>query len=211
MVVLNIHKNDKTDNKIDSTDLTPQKKRYLIPRLKKNLIISSVIGIIIWILLSIFLYPYLSSIRKGIYTTLLIISILVLPIILIGYHTYYEMHILQNMDAHNLKQIETDIRKEEKVSERFVYAVFALGLLLYNISKELTKHDHKIFQQMYVALILCLVFGSLIPNIFVYLTFDRENIERMVMIENLNFISMAYGFDFFLLICIYPLIIFLKK
>ena len=207
MVLLNIPKI--RNKKKKKTDIGINKQ--IIPTLKKNLLITSSIGIIIWIMLSLFLYPYLSSIRKGTYTTLIIIGILLLPIIMICYHTIYELKLLQDINKHNLQQIEKDIQKEEKVSERFVYAVFALGLLLYNISKELTKHDHKIFQQMYVALILCLVFGSLLPNIFVYLTFDRKNIERMVMIENLNFISMSYGFNFFLLICMYPLIIFLKK
>ena len=117
-----------------------------------------------------------------------ILCTLVAPIVLNLYSLSYNMYNIDNSSEQKLLK-ELDKEMELEVSSKLPFILFGLGLFIDKMEK---KHISLIFQYLIVSLI----FGTIIAEMLPYVIFDHNNVIRLTIVGELEYLSkmISYGF-----------------
>jgi hypothetical protein len=78
--------------------------------------------------------------------------------------------------------------------------------LLYGNIQQFTKKKD-LLKKVTPYLVFSLLFGTIIPNILSYLIFDHDNIHRLLVISDFDFISISISFGLLITTLFLPIVI----
>jgi len=118
--------------------------------------------------------------------------IVLIPIILIIMHLLHEMHVLST--SKNEKNEIDSLKKELKMLKAFSAII---PTLLFGIGT-IFAYEKKIMHKVVPFLIFAALFGTIIPNLLMYITFDYHNLDKLLLITNIDFSVTSYAFAYLL-------------
>lgn len=164
----------------------------------RSLIATSMISLIVWSLLFFNTRIRFSMEHKAFW------FVYVLPIGLIILHAFFQIHALLGSKDHDteLQIIKDELKNLEAFSNILPTLLFGLGTIFIA--------NNKIMHILLPLLVMAALFGTIIPNLLTYITFDHNNLDRLFLISNLDFISTSFSFSY-LFACILQFLLIYKK
>lgn len=126
------------------------------------------------------------------YERLSFIMIIVFPIIMITYSTFYHVKFQKtHSDEESLEELEKELQTEE-ASKSIPVILFGLGLLLTKMK------GSSVLKSVIPYLVASLFFGTVMTELLNQLIFNHYDLQRMLIIVELDFmvLSMAFGLLF---------------
>lgn len=126
------------------------------------------------------------------YRNLSIFFVIALPLMLITYSTFYHVNFEEtHSDEDALNELEREIQTEE-APKTIPVILFGLGILLTNIGNKAQ------IKNVIPYLVSSLFFGTVMTELLNQLIFNHYDLERMIVISELNFMftSIAFGLLF---------------
>lgn len=128
-----------------------------------------------------------------------------LPIVLITYSTFYHVNFEKtHTDEQSLEELEKEIQTEE-APKTIPVILFGLGLLLSNMK------DNNVLKLVIPYLMASLFFGTVLTELFNQLIFNHYDLERMIIIAELDFMAISIAFGFLFMSVILTLTNLMKK
>ena len=152
----------------------------------KILVAVASISIIFWIIL-FYSTRTIFGLEDRIYNFIAII-----PVILIIMHLFHEIKTLAN--SINKKDELEVLKKELKLLKGFSAII---PTLLFGIGT-IFAYEKKIMHKVVPFLILSALFGTILPNLLMYITFDYKNLDKLLLITNIDFSVTSYAFAYLL-------------
>lgn len=124
-----------------------------------------------------------------------IFFVIIFPLIIYSYYIFYEIYDVREHISHEkiLEEARYEIEREEKISGIVPVILFGVGIVYSNIQKQRkTKID--LLQLSSPYLLFSLLFGTVIPNIISYLVFDNNNLQRVLVASDFDFITVSISF-----------------
>ncbi len=165
--------------------------RKINNEMKIKLLKLNTSAFLLWSLIVYFLYININVKNKS------IISYLIgwlFSSYLLFYHYTSEKNVILKIDDYKkeIKEIKNELKSDKTIVKTFPLIIFALGIIL---KPKFDKNTNIINY-----FIFCIVFGIMIPFIMDTLIIDYENIRRLLLFENLEFITISYSFGVLLII-----------
>lgn len=123
----------------------------------------------------------------------------------LGYHYYAEKRAI--LDINNkekeLEELQTMMKSDKTIITTFPLVLLALGILLRDevpcgtCQNGFLKNKYKLVINLFL---LATFFGLIIPFLIDTLVIDYSDLERLLLFENIEFISISYGFGFLVLL-----------
>lgn len=119
------------------------------------------------------------------------------------YHYYSEKDNILSIDdeKEELKKLQNEIKADKTIITTFPLILFALGILLRDVPcgacVKVLKFNYTVIMNIFL---LATLFGIILPFLIDTLIIDYTDLKRLLLFENLEFISISYGFGFLLLI-----------
>ena len=121
------------------------------------------------------------------------------------YHYYAEKRLVLNINdkEKELQEVQTMMKTDKDILMTFPLLLLALGILLRDevpcgtCENGFLKTKHKLVTNLFL---LAILFGLIFPFLIDTLVIDYENLERLLLLENLEFISISYGFGIIVLL-----------
>ena len=125
----------------------------------------------------------------------------------LGYHYYAEKNVILNIDdkKKELEELQTMMKSDKTIISTFPLILVALGILLRDeipcgsCENRFLKEKLRLILNLFL---LSTLFGLIIPFLIDTLVIDYDNLERLLLFENLEFISISYGFGFIFLLLV---------
>ena len=159
----------------------------------KRLLKLNIFAYLIWTSILCFLYININSKNKSI--TPYLIGWLFTSYLLF-YHYISEKRVILKINDHKkeIKEIKNEIESDKTIIKTVPLIIFALGVILKERFKTINTNNITNY------FILCIVFGVIIPFIIDTLIIDYDNIKRLLLFENLEFINISYAFGILLIV-----------
>ena len=147
-------------------------------------ILISVVCIIIW---CIIIYTFRKHFINKKYKFAFFVVYLI-PIAIIIYHTYYEYKQIMKRTSYDMEldRIKNEIDYEKDIAE-------VIPILLFGLAAIFEKYSVFIMKKVVPLLLIGTLLGAIIPFGLRYVTFNTENLNRLVFIENIEFCFMTMG------------------
>jgi len=112
----------------------------------------------------------------------------VFPILAGVYSTIFHIHFAE---SHTPEELLEELKEETKSLKDSKVPIILFGLGLF-----ITKLEKKHITVIFPFLLVSLIFGTIMIEIFNNLVFDFKNLERMIIFQEIEYISlkMSYGF-----------------
>ena len=125
----------------------------------------------------------------------------------LGYHYYAEKKVILSLDDKDkeLEELKTMIKSDKTIISTFPLILLALGILLRDEIPCGSCENGFLKEKLRLVLnlfLLSTLFGLIIPFLIDILVIDYDNLERLLLFENLEFISISYGFGFVVLLLV---------
>lgn len=121
----------------------------------------------------------------------------------LAYHYYAEKSAILGINdkEKELEELQAMMKSDKTIIETFPLILFALGILLRDVPcgscVKVLKYNYKLIMNLFL---LATLFGVLLPFLIDTLIIDYTSLQRLLLFENLEFISISYGFGFILTI-----------
>ena len=166
-----------------------------------RLLILNVIAGIIFILISYYLLKNKNyTLSNNTYPFFITIFF---TLFFLAYHYYTEKYtILEiNDEEKELEELQTTMKADKTIITTFPLILFALGILLRDVPcgscVKVLKFNYTLIMNIFLFATL---FGIILPFLIDTLVIDYTNLKRLLLFENLEFISISYGFGFLIMI-----------
>ena len=125
----------------------------------------------------------------------------------LGYHYYAEKNVILSIDdkEKELQELQTMMKSDKTIISTFPLVLLALGILLRDevpcgsCENSFLKEKLRLILNLFL---LSTLFGLIIPFLIDTLVIDYDNLERLLLFENLEFISISYGFGYIVLLLV---------
>lgn len=163
-----------------------------------------IIGYIIIIIFGIWFHKYFYHIIPSSVFTISIIAVVIFPLLIYSYYIFYEIHSTRQGISYKqlLEEVNLEIKKEEKIAGIIPVILFGIGIVYSNIEKVSKKSN--MLKLVAPYLIFSLLFGTIIPNIISYLVFDHNNLHRLLVASDVDFISVSLSFGLMITTLLMP-------
>ena len=171
--------------------ITNTEMRKINNEMKTKLLKLNIVAFLIWTLIVYFLYSNINVKNKSI--IIYLIGWIFISYLLF-YHYISERNIILKIDDYKkeIKEIKNQINSDKTIVKTFPVIIFALGVILKpKFEKNIDITNYFIF---------CIVFGIMIPFIIDTLIIDYQNIRRLLLFENLEFMTISYAFGVLLIV-----------
>ena len=123
----------------------------------------------------------------------------------LGYHYYAEKKVILDIDnkEKELEELQTMMKSDKTILSTFPLILLALGILLRDevpcgsCKNGFLKKKLRLVLNLFL---LSTLFGLIIPFLIDILVIDYNDLERLLLFENLEFLSISYGFGFVVLL-----------
>lgn len=168
------------------------------------------IGYVIIICFGVFFHIFFNSIIPTEIFRLSIITVIVFPLVLYTYYIFYEIKQVRENVSYNrlLEESQEEVKQESKVSTLIPVILFGIGIVYGNLQK-VTKQKN-LLKIVAPYLLFSLLFGTVVPNIISYLIFDHNELERLLVASDYDFIFISISFGLMITTLLIPLIILYK-
>jgi len=130
-------------------------------------------------------------------------STIIFTLFFLAYHYYAEKHTILDINdkEKELEELQTIMKSDKTIITTFPLVLFALGILLRDVPcgacVKVLRYNYKLIMNLFL---LATLFGVVIPFLIDTLIIDYNDLRRLLLFENLEFISISYGFGFILTI-----------
>ena len=123
-----------------------------------------------------------------------IILNIVFPLVLYSYYIFYEIYSIREHKSYEtlLEEAQLEVEQENKVSTVIPVILFGIGIVYGNLQNFSKKRD--LLKVVAPYLIFSVLFGTVIPNIVSYLILDHEDLHRVLIASDLDFVSISIAF-----------------
>ena len=190
-------KNKKDKDKLSDNDLLSVNKNMTVRLLWLNIFFGIIFVIISYYVLLNKSYFLPSNNKTPFYITVSF------TLFFLAYHYYTEKNtiLVMNDEEKELEELQTMMKSDKTIITTFPLILFALGILLRDVPcgscVKVLKYNYKLIMNLFL---LATLFGILLPFLIDTLVIDYSNLKRLLLFENLEFISISYGFGFILMI-----------
>ena len=162
------------------------------------------IGYIIIISFGVWFHKYFYNIIPVKVFMISISAIIIFPLLIYSYYIFYEIHSIREGETYEklLEEANLEIEKEEKIAGIIPVILFGIGVVYSNIEKVSKKTN--ILKLAAPYLIFSLLFGTIIPNIVSYLVFDHNNLHRVLIASDMDFVSVSLSFGLMITTLLMP-------
>ena len=191
------NKKDKDKDKLSDNDLLSVNKNMTVRLLWLNILFGIIFVIISYYVLLNKSYFLPSNNKAPFYITVSF------TLFFLAYHYYTEKNTILdiNDEEKELEELQTMMKSDKTIISTFPLILFALGILLRDVPcgscVKVLKFNYKLIMNLFL---LATLFGILLPFLIDTLVIDYSNLKRLLLFENLEFISISYGFGFILMI-----------
>jgi hypothetical protein len=104
-----------------------------------------------------------------------------------------------------LQELQTMMKSDKTIISTFPLVLLALGILLRDkvpcgsCENSFLKEKLRLILNLFL---LSTLFGLIFPFLIDTLVIDYDNLERLLLFENLEFISISYGFGYIVLLLV---------
>jgi hypothetical protein len=197
--------NYKKDEKIKHND----SKEHNINEKEETLfdLYMLVIGYIIIISFGVFFHSYFYTTIPSEIFKLSIFTTIVFPLVLFSYYIFYQIYSIREHISYEklLEESKLEMEQENKISQVIPIILFGIGVVYGNIQQFTKKKD--LLKKVAPYLIFSLLFGTIIPNILSYLIFDHDNIHRLLICADIDFITISISFGLLITTLFLPIAI----
>lgn len=121
------------------------------------------------------------------------------------HHYCAEKRLVHDIDdkEKELQEIQTMMKTDKDILMTYPLLLLALGILLRDevpcgiCENDFLKTKHKLVTNLFL---LAILFGLIFAFLIDTLVIDYENLERLLLLENLEFIIISYGFGIIVLL-----------
>lgn len=130
-------------------------------------------------------------------------STIIFTLFFLAYHYYSEKLTILDVDdkEEELEKLQTIMKSDKTILTTFPLVLFALGILLRDVPcgscVKVLRYNYKLIMNLFL---LATLFGILVPFLIDTLIIDYNDIKRLLLFENLEFISISYAFGFIITI-----------
>ena len=191
------NENEKDKDKLSDSDLLSINKNMTVRLLWLNILFGIIFVIISYYVLLNKSYFLPSNNKTPFYITVSF------TLFFLAYHYYTEKNTILdiNDEEKELEELQTMMKSDKTIITTFPLILFALGILLRDVPcgscVKVLKFNYKLIMNLFL---LATLFGILLPFLIDTLVIDYSNLKRLLLFENLEFISISYGFGFILMI-----------
>jgi hypothetical protein len=170
-----------------------------------NDIYMLIIGYIIIVSFGSWFHIYFRNIMPNSVYYTSIIFVIIFPLILYSYYIFYQINDIREHKTYDeiLSKARYEIEREEKIASIVPVILFGVGIVYSNIQSK-TKTNVNLLQLSSPYLLFSLMFGTIIPNIISYLIFDNNNLKRVIVASDYDFISVSISFGLMIVSLLVP-------
>jgi hypothetical protein len=175
-----------------------------------NVLHMLLIGYVIIICFGVFFHIFFNSIIPTEIFRLSIITIILFPLVLYTYYIFYQIkQVRENVSYKRLiEESRAEVEQENKISTTIPVILFGIGIVYGNLQK-VTKQKN-LLKIVAPYLLFSLLFGTIVPNIISYLIFDHNELERLLVASDYDFIFISISFGLMITTLLIPLLILYK-
>jgi hypothetical protein len=165
-----------------------------------------IIGYIIIIIFGVWFHKYFYSIIPSEIFRLSITAVIIAPLLLYSYYIFHEIESIREHKSYEelLAEAEAELKAEEKISEIIPVILFGVGIVYSQIQK-ITKKEG-LLKTVAPYLIFSLIFGTVIPNIVSYLVLDHQDLHRVLIASDVDFVAVSIAFGLMITSLLMPFI-----
>lgn len=193
---------------VSSNEIDKKNVKEINTKMTKRLLSLNIIFGIIFIALTYFiLLDKKNSFVLSSESYLPFFTTIFFTLFFLGYHYYAEKNVILNIDdkKKELEELQTMMKSDKTIISTFPLILVALGILLRDeipcgsCENRFLKEKLRLILNLFL---LSTLFGLIIPFLIDTLVIDYDNLERLLLFENLEFISISYGFGFIFLLLV---------
>jgi len=165
------------------------------------------IGYIVIIIFGVWFHKYFYSIIPNEIFRLSVFAVIACPLLLYSYYIFHEIESIREHKSYEelLEETEAELKAEEKISEIIPVILFGVGIVYSQIQKITKKQG--LLKMVAPYLIFSLIFGTVIPNIVSYLVLDHQDLHRVLIASDVDFIVVSIAFGLMITSLLMPFII----
>ena len=164
------------------------------------------IGYVIAICFGVWFHKYFYNIIPAEIFKLSITTVIIFPIVLYSYYIFHEIYSVREHKSYEtlLEEAEAEHKAEGKISEIIPVILFGVGIVYGNIQKITKKQG--LLKIVAPYLIFSLIFGTVVPNIVSYLILDHQDLHRVLIASDIDFVSVSIAFGLMITSLLMPFI-----
>jgi len=164
------------------------------------------IGYIVIIIFGVWFHKYFYSIIPNEIFRLSVFAVIACPLLLYSYYIFHEIESIREHKSYEelLEEAEAELKAEEKISEIIPVILFGVGIVYSQIQKITKKQG--LLKMVAPYLIFSLIFGTVIPNIVSYLVLDHQDLHRVLIASDVDFIVVSIAFGLMITSLLMPFI-----
>jgi hypothetical protein len=164
------------------------------------------IGFFIILSFGVWFHKYFYNLIPGEIFRLSITAVTIVPLVLYSYYIFHEIESIREHKSYEelLAEAELEFKAEEKISEIIPVILFGVAILYGNIQKITKKMG--LLKIIAPYLIFSLIFGTVIPNIVSYLVLDHQDLHRVLIASDIDFISVSIAFGLMITSLVLPFV-----
>ena len=174
-------------------------------KMTKRLLWLNIIFGIIFIILTYFVLLEKNSYILSSDNYVPFFTTIVFTLFFLVYHYYAEKKVILDIDnkEKELEELQTMMKSDKTILSTFPLILLALGILLRDevpcgsCKNGFLKKKLRLVLNLFL---LSTLFGLIIPFLIDILVIDYNDLERLLLFENLEFLSISYGFGFVVLL-----------
>jgi hypothetical protein len=151
--------------------------------------LTLIAGCLIVGLINYFFYKYINVSSQNFLVSIFFTAIF--PILSGVYSTIFHIHFAE---THTPEELLDELKEETKNAKESKVPIILFGLGLF-----ITKLEQKSISSIFPFLLVSLIFGTILIEILNNFIFDFKNLERMIIFEELEYISLMLSYGFLLM------------
>ena len=133
--------------------------------------------------------------------------VLLFPLSLYTYYIFFIINQVVNTNItyeEELHELQVELEKEEHVSGVIPVILFGIGLIYSSIDSKMKNSKLSLLKIAAPYLIFAVLFGTVLPNIISYLIVDHNDLHRLLIASDLDFIFMSTSFGLMIMSLLVP-------
>lgn len=144
--------------------------------------------IVSWVVIIVFSYIFHGYIVKNNFMFSSIICVTLIPILMVTYYFFVQLHYVQKSKEEELAIMQKEIVEELEIAKLVPIILFGLGIVFSNV------YDKKIIKLVFPYLVAAVIFGCLMPFVIRHLVIDETNLEYMIVADEIMNITLSQYF-----------------
>lgn len=124
----------------------------------------------------------------------------IVPLMIITYYFVVQLDYVEKSEKEEMEILKKEFESDMEIAKIIPVVIFGLGIVYSNM------YDNKVITLVFPYLACSILFGSLFPFMVRHLIIDESSIDRMIVADELDFISISQYFGLLLAILILPLL-----